>query len=527
MKTNKYIYLLICTLALASCKKSFLEHVSETSPTLDNYYNTAAQVQGATGYLYNSVWYDYMDKAFNSIGDALSGNALTETGPNYGSGVYNNLTVSSTDPLVLSSWQSLYKVAGSATVLIKTFEQKKTTLGGGTAFLDAGIAESRFIRGVAYFMIARAFKDVPIVEDPVALAGSGDYNVPRFIQKDVLRFALEDFQFAEANLPNDPAAAGRVSKYSAAGMIAKVYLYMGDYANAKSAAQRVISSGKYDLYPDYMKMFTSSTANNNIESLFAIQWIASGGYGYANAQNAYNTPSTLMKPVKGTGYGSVYPTIDVINSYAPSDKRRGWSMMEQGFFRADWTNVNFPNGFRYDTTGTVYEDATHIRNGSRAHILKYVVGTGSNGEPLSDNGSSSICTYILRYADVLLIYAEATLGTAASTTDATALTAFNKVHNRGGNFNNVPLTVITKDDIFKERRAEFAFEGDYWFDLQRQGFAKAQQIINNQERGSYTGSGIAHVTANLHSESQLFLPIPQSETVSDPKLLQPAVPYYK
>jgi len=515
-----------CILALASCSKDFLEHTSETNPTLDNYYNTAAQVQGATGYLYNSVWYDYMDKAYNSIGDALSGNALTETGPNYGSGVYNLLTVSSTDPLVLSSWQSLYKVAGSATVLIKTFEQKKTLL-NNAPFLDEGIAEARFIRGVAYFTIARVFKDAPIVADPVALAGSGDYNIPRYIQSDVLRFALEDLQYAEANLPADPAAPGRVTKYSAAGMIAKLYLYSGDYANAKDAAQRVISSGKYDLYPNYMEMFTTAKANNNIESLFALQWIASGGYGYANAQNAYNAPSTLMKPTKGTGYGSVYPTIDVIRSYDANDKRRGWSMMEHGFTKTDWTNINFPNGFKYDTTGTVYEDATHIRNGSRAHILKYVVGTGSNGEALSDNGSSSICTYMLRYADVLLIYAESVMGTANSTTDASALAAFNKVHNRGGNFNNVPVTVITKDLLFKERRAEFAFEGDFWFDVQRLGFAKAQQLINAQERGSYSGSGINHVAANLHSESQLFLPVPQSETVSDPKLLEPAVPYFK
>ncbi len=527
MKRNHiFLCLLVCTVALASCKKSFLEHVSETNPTLDNYYNTAAQVQGATGYLYNSVWYDYMDKAYNSIGDALSGNALTETGPNYGSGVYNQLTVSSTDPLVLSSWQSLYKVAGSATVLIKTFEQKKGAV-SDPSFLDAGIAEARFIRGVAYFTIARVFKDAPIVEDPVALAGSGDYNIPRYIQSDVLRFALEDFEYAETNLPVEPAAPGRVCKYSAAGMIAKLQLYKGEFALAKEAAQRVISSGRYSLYPSYMEMFTSSKVNNNVESLFALQWLAAGGYGYANAQNAYNTPSTLMKPVANTGYSSVYPTIDVKNSYAANDKRRGWSMMEHGFFKADWTNANFPNGFRYDTTGTVYEDATHFRNGSRANILKYVVGTGSNGEELSDNGSSSICTYILRYADVLLIYAEATLANAASTTDAQALDAFNLVHNRGGNFDNVKVTELTKDAIFKERRAEFAFEGDYWFDIQRQGFAKAQQIINNQERGSYSGSGINSVHANLHSESQLFLPIPQSETVSDPMLLQPAVAYYK
>lgn len=511
---------------LASCSKSFLDRPSPNTPTENNYYNTAEQIYAGTGYLYNSVWYDYCDKAFHAIGETLAGNMLTETGPNYGGGSFNRFTVLSTDPLVASAWQSLYKVAGNSTVLLETFKQKSLS-GEAANALKTGMAECRFMRGAAYFFLARVYGDVPIVDNPVTLAGSGNYDVPRYIQKDVLKFAMEDFKYAAENLPETPYQTGRVCKYSALGMMAKVALYQKDYANAKTYASQVMQSGKYDLYSNYEEMFTSSKVNNNIESLFALQWIASGGYGYANAVNCYAAPSTLMKPDFNTGYSSVYPTIDMLNSYDSKDKRRQWSNMEHGFTRADWKNANFPNGFKYDTSGTNYETATTIRNGSRANSLKYVVGTGTNGEALSSNGSSSICTYILRYADVLLIFAEATLGENASTADAAALTAFNKVHNRQGNFNNVAVTSITKDLLLKERRAEFAYEGDYWFDVQRQGYAKAKQIIEAQERGSYTGTGINHVAATLTSESQLFLPIPQSETVSDPQLSQPAVPYYK
>jgi hypothetical protein len=324
-----------------------------------------------------------------------------------------------------------------------------------------------------------------------------------------------------------PAEKSRVCKYSAAGMMAKLYLYRKDYDSARLAAQRVMNSGNYDLYPDYAKMFTSSAANNNIESLFALQWIASGGYGYANPIQVYSSPSTLLKPVTGTGWSSVYPTLDLLSAYDANDQRRQWSVMEHGFKRTDWTNINFPGGFVYDTTGTAYEDATHFRNGTRSNAVKYVVGTGSNGEMLSSNGSTDICTYILRYADVLLIYAEAVFGNSASTTDGSALAAFNKVHNRNGNFGGVAVTMLTKEIIMHERRVEFAFEGDSWFDIQRQGFAKAQSIINAQERGTLNGDGtINHAAANFNSASQLFLPIPQSETVSDPKLNEPAVSYY-
>jgi starch-binding outer membrane protein, SusD/RagB family len=533
MKNSKIICLLLGVVILASCKKTYLNRPSLNNPTLDNYYTTAAQVQAATGYLYNSVWYDYQDKAFHAIGETLGGNMLTETGPNYGSGTYNLFTVLSTDPLVLSSWLSLYKVAGNATVLANTLALKKAT--SSESYLDQGIAESRFMRGAAYFTIARAFGDVPIVADPVALAGSGNYNVPRYIQKDVLRFVLEDFKFAEQNLPPTQSQKGRVTKYSAAGMMAKVFLYRAsvygaatDYDSAKMYATEVMSSNLYDLYPDYQKMFTSSSANNNVESLFALQWIAEGGYGFANPIQVYAAPSTLLSPDFSTGYNSVYPTLDLLSAYDPNDKRRGWSIMEHGYTNPAWKNVNFPNGFLYDTTVTSYADATHFKNGSRASSLKYIVGPlSTSGEKFSSNGSTSICTYMLRYADVLLIYAEAVLGTAASTSDAAALVAFNKVYNRAHNFNDVPVTTLTKDVILKERRVEFAFEGDWWFDVQRQGFTKAQQIVNAQERGSKNSDGtINHVHATFNSATQLYLPIPQSETISDPQLNQPAVPYY-
>lgn len=525
MKKIHIIYLLVSSATIfSSCKKDFLDRPSLNVPTEDTYYENAQEVQGGTAYLYNSVWYDYSDKAFHSVGEALAGNMITETGPNYDGGSFNNFTVLSTDGLVASAWTSLYKVAGNSTMLYRVLERKRTA--ANASYMDVAIAECRFMRAAAYFTLARTYKDIPIVEDPILLATTTSEDIPRYLQKDVLRFALEEFKAASENLPETPYQPGRVTKYSAIGMMAKVYLYQKDYENAKRMANMVIESGKYDLYPNYEEMFTSSKANNNIESLFALQWIASGGYGFANAVNVYAAPGTLLKPDFNTGYSSIYPTLDILNSYAPNDKRREWSNMEHGFFRANWKNANFPNGFTYDTTGTDYETTTKFRNGSRANSLKYVVGPKSTGEALSDNGSSSICTYILRYADVLLIYAEAVLGEAASTADASALAAFNKVHNRQGNFNNVPVTSLTKDIILKERRAEFAYEGDYWFDIQRQGFVKAKQIIEAQERGSYTGSGINSVKATISSESQLFLPIPQSQVLADPLLAQPPVPYY-
>jgi starch-binding outer membrane protein, SusD/RagB family len=520
---KKIIFIPLILIAMVSCKKSYLDRPSLNTPTADNYYTSAEKVQGATSLLFNQVWYNWLDKAFHCIGEVYGGNMLTSAGdPNYGNNTYVYFTVQSTDGQDLLAWQAFYKVAGNATVDINTFQQIRNESNAG--YIDEGIAEARFIRGVAYFFIARTFGDAPIVADPVALAGSGNYNVPRYIQKDVLRFALNDLAAAEAGLPELPYQPGRVTKYSAAGMAAKIFLYEGLYDSAALKANEVIQSGKYSLYPNYGQMFTTAKANNNSESLFALQWIA-GGYSYANDIQAYAGPSPLMKPDFGTGYSSVIPTLDLLNAYEPGDLRKGWSVMQDGYKNPNWKNSNFPNGFSYDTSlAGASDDAFHITTGTRSNSLKYINGPANNGGDATSAFGDALNLYLLRYADVLLIYAESVLGSNASTTDASALSAFNLVRQRAG---LAPLASLTKQQILHERRVEFAFEGDYWYDIQRQGFAVAQQIINGQERGTLNGNGtVNHVGASFNSASQLYLPIPSDEVVADPELAKPAVPYF-
>jgi hypothetical protein len=125
---------------------------------------------------------------------------------------------------------------------------------------------------------------------------------------------------------------------------------------------------------------------------------------------------------------------------------------------------------------------------------------------------------MMRYADVLLIYAEAILGENGSTSDINALNAYNSVRNRAGLASRAS---VTKDEIMQERRMEFAFEGDYWFDIQRQGFAKAKSIIEKQNRGQYESP--VYVT---FTEDHMYLPVPASELLQDPELAKDPVRYY-
>ena len=525
MKSYKLLFLIVVA-SFASCKKEYLDRPDQNAPSLETYYTTAEQVNGATGLLYGSAWFPYMDRAFLSIGDIMGGTGITSGPGDYAP--YMNFTVSQTDAQVLKAWQAFYKSAGVSTILINAFETKKASV-SDPAYLNKGIAEAKFMRAVAYFYLARVFRDVPIVTDPVALATGSDFNVPRYIQSDVLKFVIKDLEDAEAALPATAAESGRVTSYSATGMLAKVYLYMKDYENAKAKALEVINSGKYDLYPDYYKMFSTATANGNIESLFEFRWVENGDYAAANHLQTNVGPSALLDPIGAGGYSSVIPSINLLTAFEPGDLRRK-SVMEHGFFRADWTNKNFPNGFTYDTLSTT-ADALKSFTPTRSNSAKYIIGPGSNGEKV--NGSSNnMSTYILRYADILLIYAEAAMGRNASTSDAQALQYFNKVRHRAGFPVSQDKTSLTLDMILHERMIEFNFEGDFWFDIQRQGFDKAREILGKQERGEYTANnGVrtinhADVGAQFLSPEQLYLPVPAAEISVNPLLAQPAVPYY-
>jgi hypothetical protein len=183
-----------------------------------------------------------------------------------------------------------------------------------------------------------------------------------------------------------------------------------------------------------------------------------------------------------------------------------------------------------------------------AAIKKYVVGTPDDNGGLSAKQATSNNTYLLRYADIYLIEAEAIMGKAAgvspgsgipmsfSSSDNTALKYLNLVRERAG----LPaLTSFTYEQLLNERRLEFALEGDYWYDLQRiDGFNNAHHpvaigIISGQNRGSSNGTGTAPLYDDYTrgtftvtpTDAQFLLPPPATESAADPLLLQPPVPY--
>lgn len=515
--------LLVPVMFMASCSPDFIERPSLSGTTTGNYYNNAAEVRAATSTLYSGLpWRNFESRAQDAIGDVMSGNMFSYTDIEY-----SEFTFSSASERVSAAWGSFYKILGYANVLINTFEEKKGAA-ADPAYLDAGIAECRFVRGLVYFYIARIWGDAPIVTDPGAVALSGDFNIPRYYQEHVLRFAREDVEAAEAALPESDEP-GRVTRYAAKGLLSKIYLYQKDYANARTKAQEVIESGKYQLVDDYEGMFTRSAMNNNAESLFSIQHqFAQDPWGTGNIKNPDRGPSNLNTS-EASAWEMYIPSMDLLSTYEFGDLRRKWSVMEHGWSKPEWKpqrpnnpgyNEFMANGYVYDTTQPT--DAGGALNATRSNIVKYFAGPGKayGGDPvLGQNSGNNVV--LLRYADILLIYAEAVLAGGSSTSDASALQAFNAVRKRAG---LAAKTAITPDDIFRERRVEFAFEGDFWFDIQRLGYDKARAFIASQNRGSVEG-GEKYITD--FTENKMYLPVPAGEIIQAPALNEAPVPYYE
>ncbi len=525
MKYKKiYNWVLLALLMGTACNKDFIERPALDGTTLENFYNTAEEVRSLTSTLYGLPWSGYENRAMDAIGELMSGNAYTGSG-NADDAPFLQFTLASTSVRLADAWKVFYKIGGWTSEYMNALELKKA-MGGDASFIDPAIAECHFFRGAVYFYIARIWGDAPIVTAPGAVALSGDFNIPRYHKADVLRFVLEELQKAEAGLPETDPEPGRLTTYSAKGMMAKVYLYLKDYENARKKALEVIESGNYDLFPDYAGLFNSSANNNNIESLFSIQHqLTSNPWGSGNQKNPDRGPGN-MNTDEAQMWELYLPSLDMKGAYEFGDLRRAGSIMEHGWSKPEWKpqnsnaayNAFMANGYRYDTTATVGEGGQV--NATRSNIAKYVVGPGAKygGETVLGM-NSGINTAILRYADILLIYAEAIMAGNESTTDTEALAAFNKVRSRA---NLTPKTVITTEDMLKERRVEFAFEGEYWFDIQRQGFAKAKQIIEAQNRGSVDNP---FYVSNF-TESMMYLPIPAGEVLQDPALAEPPVPFY-
>lgn len=496
---------------LSSCQEDYLDISPDDSIAVGNFFNTNEQVRAISAPLYGRTWFNFHNKAFYAITEVGSGNMFT-----YSSDVNSNLTfnVSSSDPELANAWASLFANVAQSNFIINELQ---TRVGANVdqTVVDETIGEAHFMRAVAYFYLVRLFGPVPIIENNLELVDNPQVNTN--LESDIYSFIKSDLETAIELLPEKTRGAAyqenmRVSKGSAKSILAKVFLQNNEYAMAAQLSQEVINSGEFQLFGGdalpgntFADLFLTSN-NNNQESIFSLQWKVSADYG--NANNC-NTQFAYSSYINMAFYGGVFaPSQDIQNLYSAGDARRKETYMVGGDF--------YPNITTDDGAGFTVPDNIDPQN-SGAGIKKYVVGKSSDVAGTADQwGMMENCTYIMRYAELLLIHAEA-IAAGGSTTDANALNSINQVRNRAG---LADLVEITQENILLERRKELAFEGHYWFDLGRIPRAQAIAIMSAQNRGDQDNELYYTPT-----ESSFVMPYPSSEVIKNPLLQEAPVAY--
>ena len=496
------IPLLMAVLSLfSSCSNEFLDAPSENQLTAADLPEGVTPFDGIAESMYFKPWFAFNDKFLIAVGDMYAGNAFTFDGAYQ---QFKDAQVTSQNPILTEGYTSLFSVVDQANNLMSLVEERKSEL--PEASYKNSIAISRFMRANAYFYLVRTFGAVPIV----AKAGSAA-QPKRNLVADVYKFIKLDLQYAVENLPETSAKKGYVNKTVAKGILAKVHLTLKEYSECAALTEEIMSS-QYSLIQDYGKLFSSPESNNSAESMFALQWKAiATQWGTQNTNQAYIVPAGTGITGGADGWGVYLPSISLVQGFEANDKRKLNTIMTDGDFYPELL-IN-SGGFKYKK----------IYSATGANFRKYIVGSAAERNDVFFMRTSQN-TNILRYADILLMHAEAKLAGAISTTDASALKAFNEVRTRAG----LPTkTVLTRDELFNERRIEFALEGQYFFDLKRRGLSEAISIVSKQEVGFYSDDARTILLSRMITPGGNYfeLPLPQSAIDTNPSLLEAAVPF--
>lgn len=519
---DKIIAFLLIVIAMTGCSKSFLDRPPLSQISADNFYQNTSDLRLATAALYaGTPWADWNYNCYLPVGDVLSGNMAVGY---WGDAVQlNTFTVTGMNGIMIANWKAMYTVIAHCNVTIKAIQEKApNTITDKDK--NAAIAEARFIRGFAYYNLAVQWGAVPVIEDNSKLIISPLIN--RVKTEDVYKFAINDLTFAAGHLPTADAA-GRVTTWSAQGMLAKVYLTAAGLNQKGSRNQQLLdSAAKYAgnvcknsglaLATNYADLFKTQF-NDNPESLFALQWAPGGGWLEGNMLQIYSSGGTEISANGSAGWFAIGPTVDMYKLYATSDSvRRKATFMINGDYYPELNAAG--GGFKF--TGNT-------------GLKKHIIGTNKdNSAPTMNLTSSTEHNALLRLADVYLLYAEALLGNNASTSNGDALLYFNKVRTRAG---MLPAPKIDADSVRIERRIELAAEGQYWTDLVRLSYynpKKAIDLLGGETRVNFTlPDGVLTPAApwgviTPPTIQSFTFPIPSSEVTANPKLLEPPVSYF-
>ena len=523
MKTLKYS-ILVLLLIFTGCREYLTEIEPGTTLLGDFFTSTAAAEQNVTGCYVPLMWeynHTYLSEWF--IGDVVSDDALKGGGSTTDmADAYDmeNWRTTSQNTLLLDFYRAQYMGIGRCNLAIKYISQMEIGIDEQfTAEMkNRLLGEAYFLRAYYYFRLVRVYAGVPITID--VIDDSDKWGVDRSSVEQVYNLILDDLVKANSllQLRSEMTAEdlGRATKGAAQAMLLKVNLYMASsywnkqltessdyyFAAAKQWGDSIIASGEYSLCPNYEDNFTLAGENGE-ESIFEIQYmeVPWGDYGEGFGFTAGSYSQILMRSrssLIGGGWGFNHPTQNLYDEFEAGDIRRDVAILNPADSLIETPAVEIYLGSRYlNNKYGMYRDPVDQGGGFGKWSLHATRGPLNNRQ--------------IRYADVLLMYAEAALGAGD---EATARTYINKVRTRVG------LTEIALADdaaLRHERRVELAMEGHRWFDLVRWEGVEGNGLKAHMDAYKATESVEAqsHIQEFVAGKHEIF-PIPQEEIQLNP-----------
>lgn len=470
------LYCSVLLLFVASCEES-LEFEVKDKLTLENFFLSAddalASVNGIYDVLGQVNMYNSSMWLIQDISSDDCDASPTWNDPN--AQQFDSYTLQANNNYTTNMWKASYDLISKANLSIDSIP----VIEMDESLQNRLLGEAKFLRALSYFNLVRLFGGVPLVLHPETDIDA--YLVPRAEAELVYDQIIRDLEDASTSLPGSYGSTdkGRATRGAALGMLSKVYLTLQEWELAAEMAGKVMAIPVYGLWDDFRDNFKEINKNGK-ESVFEVQF-----YSEVQSENSRivisGLPGIYAFPA---GVGMMLPTEDLLNSFEPGDYR-----YEATFFE------------EYDYFG---------QNTFDPHIWKH---WDQDTYPPAETGSSGANFPVMRYAEILLIYAEA-LNEINQGPTPEAYEAVNQIRKRARNGDESVLPDLTglsyqefQDAVLNEKRKETVNEGHRWFDLVRTG--NLEEYVKRAKGDK----------ANPQAFNYVF-PIPQREIDLNDKLVQ-------
>ena len=516
----KYTYNIVIVglgLLLSSCDKDLLNTIPNDRITSEIYWTQEKDAILAVNAMYTFLEGDDVF-SYDAMSDIARPNNSYQEEAYVVRGTYDGFST-----LVTQKWNDAYKGIRAVNYFLENVDQIPEI----DPDLDARLkGEARFLRAYQYFRLVRLYGRVPLVTQTLDIEEGKE--VTQESVENIYAFVESELVDAADLLPVKQIEAGRITKGAALSLLARVYHYNAKYEKAAEKAKEVMDLDIYSLYFSYENLFSYS-AENNAEVILDKQFIA----------NIYaNETFNLFAPYSQSSSGAILPVKKLVDAY-DMDNGKSITDASSGFDPKDpYANRDprllfsiyapgskLPDGTTYDSrpsSGT--PDAIGYNPGTTKtgfNVKKYV-----NVEDRNDRTNSGINIILMRYAEILLIYAESKI--MLNEIDQSVYDAINMIRQR----EDVDMPIITTSKsqselltiVRKERMIELAFEGQRFFDIRRYGII--EDVMNGTSLGmTYVASNGSLVTVKDDSfvrffdpKRDLLWPIPQKDLDLNPNL---------